>query len=246
MARRDIPLAARNVLMASKSLIESTPPSRVEPDGMTPLSRDAIAEATGLSPSTAGRRLNQIAKAGYLDKELRHFRDPETGEVRSRIVVKPVVPLDQWAEFRPPEEVMRTHGGKRVRCRSCGSEDVVELRQRFCRACGEAQEEPRYVPVNPSESEEEPMAEVLTRPQGEECDSGDCNRVSASCTPVEDDAAEAGAFSSSAVQTTVKPVTCTNSTLLAQPARTGVEFEPAYVGGMIARLQAARAAREAP
>lgn len=101
-------------------------------DAMRPVFLPNIAKHAGLSESTIGRSVKRLEAAGALVTEDQHKIDATTGmpRISKKLAVTP--------QFEHPESLIppapRNHGGKRPRCKECGSEDVFI--QRVCRSCG--------------------------------------------------------------------------------------------------------------
>lgn len=96
--------------------------------GVYPLYIPAIAENTGLSDDTVSKSLRKFDKAGQIVYKV--GRDKE-GKTHSSFI-----PGAKFLE-KPQEMTLKedsNHGGKRIKCASCGSEDIIE--RRICRGCG--------------------------------------------------------------------------------------------------------------
>jgi ribosomal protein L37E len=106
-----------------------------------------IANRAGLSPQQTGDALRKLGQKGALDHEV-YRPGTRFDTTRVAIAVKPqFIEHPLQAVQALPDEPER--GGVRVRCVSCGSENVIEVRYHICADCGHEQPDSRRMkPLN--------------------------------------------------------------------------------------------------
>lgn len=96
----------------------------------------------GISDDTVSKSIERLESLGIWKRRYSKKVDPETGQVIKRLHVLPddillSHPEPAVAAADAAQVPERNHGGKRVHCKSCGSDDIIERTVYVCRGCGE-------------------------------------------------------------------------------------------------------------
>lgn len=130
-------------------------------DGMTRIYIPNIVERTGISRFTVGKTLKHLAESGIVTRRVDAHSNGTDVTKDIYIALSPQLLINPDGVAHSEE---RNHGGKRTRCQSCGSANLVKLTRVTCRDCGEVYSEVTAEVNNPEIEEQEYVHPVLDYP----------------------------------------------------------------------------------
>ena len=143
--------------------------------------RSQITEKTGLSEATVSSSSKTITACGMAHHEVNTVPSKRTGLPVKQMSIAPSRQLlaSPKALILPDDPVPFKHGGKRVACPKCGSDDVHEVKTHNCGNCGHEWNRQER-PIN-EERDPAPEPFSLRLPQAE--DSSRKSKLAPSCDP---------------------------------------------------------------
>lgn len=97
-----------------------------------------IAKEVGLSRQSAGENVKKLAETGAVVREVHNISEGK-GRIKKNVLVGMGLFSEHPESLRPMQP--RNHGGRRLKCPSCGSEDIMSVLSHACEGCGHLWEE---------------------------------------------------------------------------------------------------------
>lgn len=112
---------------------------KVDQQGLTRIDYASVGEKVGLSRQTVGRRAEELVQWGafgkYTDKVPAIVKGGRSINKDHVYLSLNTIAVEAPEDIKPSDEPTYTHGGKRERCKACGSTNVRRVHHVICEDC---------------------------------------------------------------------------------------------------------------